>query len=552
MNEVNYNSTYQENIQNKIFSEQIKILHKNLLINIPANFICAVAVYIGLYELIKSTVITSWIILVALISVLRLIGFYFFYRRPEYSSLHFYIFIVGVLSSAILWGFADSILMPPNNLLDQMIIIIIVAGITAGGVQTLNANLLASLIHISVIVLPLTIWLFLQNGMTYFALGIAMATYLLFMISVSIRGHRLLERVLTLNYENVALVENLSDSNNKLVKSYKMLEEHEHEITLVNKMNDMLQICQQSTEAYEVIFFTAKELFIGFSGGLAILNPSTNCLETVKQWGDEQTLKPTFTVEDCWALRRGRNYFVNDPANDLICNHFNTQPHAYICLPLILQSGIIGLLVLHPNMKSNLLHYKPQLAISFCEVIQLSLTNIKLRETLYLQSVHDPLTGLFNRRYMDETLIRELQRAIREKKPLCVAMLDLDFFKHFNDTNGHEAGDEILKFIGALFKENFRESDIACRYGGEEFLVVMVNSNLSDAYERLDHIRIALKNEKIHFRDRVLPPITVSIGVAEAPRQGATVNDIIRAADEALYVAKQSGRDRVERFSFVT
>lgn len=171
-----------------------------------------------------------------------------------------------------------------------------------------------------------------------------------------------------------------------------------------------------------------------------------------------------------------------------------------------------------------------------------------MRETLYEQANHDPLTGLFNRRYMDETLTRELQCTFREHKSLSVAMLDLDFFKKFNDTNGHEAGDEILKFIGALLIKNFRESDVACRFGGEEFLVIMGNTNISDAYKRLEEIRNEVKSGEVFFNGRLLPSITISIGVAEAPADGDTAKDLISAADIALYSAKQAGRDRVERF----
>lgn len=552
MENINRDVSDLTNTHEVIFAERVEILHKNLLVSVPANFVCATVVFIGLYYSGKNPLILGWYAAVIFISLFRLMACYFYFHYPRTSLFYLRIFILGMTLSAALWGVADSLLMPAGDLLQQMIIIVIVAGITAGGLQTLNANLTSSLIYVSLIVTPLCVWLLLQNGLTYLVLGIVMTTYLFFILITAMRGCKLLEQALTLHYENLALINNLSISNEKLSRSYKMLEQHEFEMALINKMNDTLQTCQQSNEAYEIILITAKELFKKFSGGLVILNSSMDELETVNQWGDNQSLKSVFTIADCWALRKGHNYLVNDSTKDLPCHHFNVLPNAYICVPLSVQSGILGLLVIHSPVKDNLTGYLLRQIISFCEVIQLSLANIKLREALYEQAIHDPLTGLFNRRYMDETLMRELQRTVRDKKSLCVGMLDLDFFKRFNDANGHEAGDEVLKYIGALLKENFRMSDVACRFGGEEFVVVLVDSDLSTAYQRLERFRAAVKKGVVHFHDQILPSITVSIGVAEAPMHGTTVKDIIRAADEALYSAKQAGRDRVERFSYVT
>ena len=313
--------------------------------------------------------------------------------------------------------------------MEQMIIMVIVAGVTAGGIQTLNANLTSCLIYLCSIVLPLCGWLILQNNFSYLLLDLAIMTYFAFMLVTCIRGNKLLTSALTLKYENLALIEKLSITNTKLLNAYKIQEKHEHKIILINKMNDMLQACQESHEAYAVIKLTGKELFPGFSGGLFILNPASNQQEMSVQWGDERNLNSSFTPSDCWALRKGYEYHINHPSRDLICQHYHSSPNSSICIPLNIQTHGKGLLVLYSSLKEMLNGEQLQLANTFSEVIQLSLTNIKLRETLYEQSIHDSLTGLFNRRYLDVTLSRELQRMIREKKTICIAMLDLDYFK---------------------------------------------------------------------------------------------------------------------------
>ncbi len=538
-------------IQEQVFAAQIKLLYKNLLVSVIANLICAALVFFGLYQIPENIFIKSWFAAVIFVTLIRFLILYIYkHSSNNFSSLNLFIF--GVILSASLWGIVDSFLMPKGELMQQMIVIVIIAGVTAGGSQSLNASLTASIIYISLIVAPLCAWLFLQNNLIYFILGTAMTLYLLFMLITSARSCNLSKQELTLYYENLLLVKKLYFSNEKLEESYKTLEQHENEIILLGKMSGVLQTCKDLQESYDIIIFAAKELFGRFNGCLGILNSSTNNLEIIKQWGDSQHIKAVFNTSDCWAIRKGYSYFVPDTTKDVICYHFNSPPGAYVCLPLILESGVMGLFILHADNKEIFAEYKPQLAANFCETIQLSLSNIMLHEELYEQSIRDPLTGLYNRRYMDETLARELKRAFRENKSLCVAMLDLDNFKRFNDVNGHEAGDEVLTFMGIVLKENFRMSDVACRFGGEEFLIILTDSNLSTAYPRLDALRKQIKNGEVFFNHHKLPPITISIGIAEAIKDGSSVKEIIDAADKALYAAKAGGRDRVEVLNNIT
>jgi diguanylate cyclase (GGDEF)-like protein len=185
------------------------------------------------------------------------------------------------------------------------------------------------------------------------------------------------------------------------------------------------------------------------------------------------------------------------------------------------------------------------LATTVAAQVALSLASLRLRETLRDQSIRDPLTGLFNRRFMQESLDRELQRAKRKKRPLAVVFIDLDHFKRFNDTFGHAAGDLILRTMGELFLRHFRGDDVVCRYGGEEFAIILPESSAKDAAKRANLLRIEASKISMRQLGQVLDRVTLSIGVAAFPEHGSTTEQILRMADQCLYQSKAEGRDRV-------
>jgi diguanylate cyclase (GGDEF)-like protein len=174
-----------------------------------------------------------------------------------------------------------------------------------------------------------------------------------------------------------------------------------------------------------------------------------------------------------------------------------------------------------------------------------ALGNLKLKESLKNQSICDPLTGLFNRRYMEESVEREFSRANRSKTSVAIIMMDLDHFKQFNDTFGHQAGDTLLRSLGDLLKRNTRGQDIACRYGGEEFAIVLSDSNLAGALQRAEILRQQVKQLSVEYAGQLLGAVSVSMGIALFPDHGTSMGDVLRAADQALYSAKREGRDRV-------
>lgn len=172
---------------------------------------------------------------------------------------------------------------------------------------------------------------------------------------------------------------------------------------------------------------------------------------------------------------------------------------------------------------------------------QLATSEARLREL----SIHDPLTGLFNRRYLEETLLREMRRAEREDAPLSIIMMDIDHFKRFNDTLGHAAGDALLQDLGALLSRTVRAADVACRYGGEEFVLVLPDASLEVATARAELVRDAVKSLHVVLDAVALGTVTVSLGVAVFPDHGCDGESVLRSADSAMYRAKDQGRDQV-------
>ncbi len=327
------------------------------------------------------------------------------------------------------------------------------------------------------------------------------------------------------------------------------VQRHDDQMIALNRMNGLLLACESREEAYEIIARGAARLFDGCTGGLAIRADTASELRVMATWGDAPTLPVAFSPGDCWALRRGGPYEVSDPAHGVPRRHFSRPPaHAYLCLPLTDRGETVGLLHVGAGgaFAEERFREPRTLAITVGESIKLALSNLKLREALREQAIRDPLTGLFNRRYLDETLPRELHRCRRAGAPLAVAMLDLDHFKRFNDACGHEAGDTVLRAVGDLLRRSLRASDVICRYGGEELTVVMPGSSLDDAQTRLDALRQAvMRLTLLQAGGASLPAITVSIGVALAAAEETDATVLLGRADAALYQAKAQGRNRV-------
>jgi diguanylate cyclase (GGDEF)-like protein/PAS domain S-box-containing protein len=220
--------------------------------------------------------------------------------------------------------------------------------------------------------------------------------------------------------------------------------------------------------------------------------------------------------------------------------------HAVAVFPILNDDECLGVLAVGRD-KPNYEFSPDQIQFGrfFANLTALVLNNAQLRETLHEQSIRDPLTGLFNRRYMEESLKREVSRVTRQLQPMGIVMIDIDRFKRFNDTHGHAAGDALLQNISQFLQSHIRGEDIACRYGGEEFILIMPNASLDTAQQRAEHLRRAVRQLKVEDAGPAHDEITLSLGVAIYPEHGRTMDTVLRAADAALYRAKQQGRDQV-------
>jgi diguanylate cyclase (GGDEF)-like protein len=286
-----------------------------------------------------------------------------------------------------------------------------------------------------------------------------------------------------------------------------------------------------------------------------MLDDGHHLVECVASWGTPPPVEEVFTPDDCWALRRGRPHVVEGPAARLICRHVGTPPPAaYVCVPLMAQTTALGVLHLvesaHEGQPESALGpqhalARRQLAFTVADQIALALSNLRLQESLRDQAIRDALTGLFNRRYMQESLDRELRRAQRRRVPMGVIMIDIDHFKRFNDTFGHAAGDELLREMGALLQRQTRAEDIACRYGGEEFALILLDASAEDTEERAKLLREEAARLRVEYGHEPLGNVTISVGIAVFPDHGEVAEALLKAADAALYRAKASGRDRV-------
>lgn len=316
------------------------------------------------------------------------------------------------------------------------------------------------------------------------------------------------------------------------------------ELGLVLELGEMLQACRTPAEAYEVIERVAPAYFDGLDGALSIIASSRDDAVLVARWGSAFANLERFEIEQCWGLRRSQLHTAGDEGHSMVCGHLDGVAHvSTACLPLMGNGELMGALHLVSDRRLNA-SSRERLGV-FGEQVSLAVANLRLRETLRGQSIRDPLTGLFNRRYTEETLQRELSRSSRDNKPLSVAVLDVDHFKRFNDTHGHEAGDEVLKHIARYLQQQTRGSDVASRLGGEELMVILPGAEAVMAVRKAEQLGSGIRQLKVRVQGKTIEPVTVSIGVSTYGYHGSSAEELMRSADAALYRAKAEGRDRV-------
>jgi diguanylate cyclase (GGDEF)-like protein/PAS domain S-box-containing protein len=347
----------------------------------------------------------------------------------------------------------------------------------------------------------------------------------------------------------------LRQTHEQLKIALEDLKEQAEGATKLAELVDILQSCHSAEEAFKIAGNVLQEILRSTAGGLFITSPSRDVVEMVAGWGEFSGTEKVFGPDDCWALRRGKLHSVKNSGSPLRCAHVDsTFDGGYLCLPLAAQGETLGVLYIEDlseqsnsdeESRTARRQFLERQASAVAERISLALANLRLREVLRSQSIRDPLTGLFNRRFMEESLERELRRAMRGETPVALLMLDIDHFKRFNDTFGHQAGDAVLRSFGNLLKATTRGQDVACRFGGEEFAFVLSGAPPDAAVKRAELLREEIKQLNVHHGGQLLGAVTVSIGIAMFPENADNAEHLIKMADQALYRAKEEGRDRI-------
>jgi diguanylate cyclase (GGDEF)-like protein len=326
----------------------------------------------------------------------------------------------------------------------------------------------------------------------------------------------------------------------------------------VADLSSALQLSDSRREAYGIIEAYARRIMVELSGAFYVYTASRDQLTRVAQWnlpGATQAFAEHLQPSDCWGLRQGGRHIgcaepMGGPDTDaapLTCRHIDGEIGPYTCIPIVGRGQILGML----HLRGEALRKKESRALldgmieRLVDQLSLSLTNIELREKLENMALRDGLTGLYNRRFLDEVLEHNLSKLKRESKHAGLLLLDVDHFKRFNDTHGHQAGDEALRRVGAALTAAVRASDVVCRYGGEEFLVFLPECDRAEAATKAEAIRVAISQTALSVGNQPIPPVTVSIGLAMFPEAGTTRAQLIQMADRALYRAKGAGRNRV-------
>lgn len=315
----------------------------------------------------------------------------------------------------------------------------------------------------------------------------------------------------------------LQQANHELSQRIRELERRNEEISLLAGLAEHLLSAGDQQAIVDAVAATAPQLFSSESGLLALRERER--FRVVAAWGAAPHVGET--------LADGYGGTPWLPA-----------PHQ-VAVPLVDRDERIGLFAVETTPGARDSEALRQLTTTAADLIGLALANVRLRDRLRDESLRDPLTGLFNRRSLDEALTREIQRANRTGAPLAVVMLDLDHFKAFNDRYGHAAGDSALRTLGRFLPARLRATDIACRYGGEEFTVLLPETSREQAVRIAERLREEFERTPILHAGARFPPLTLSIGVATYPDDGHAAEALLDAADAALYAAKAGGRNRV-------
>lgn len=334
----------------------------------------------------------------------------------------------------------------------------------------------------------------------------------------------------------------LIEVNEELRRHSEMLHARSEAIERLGDMAHRMQAARTDGELAEIIRAFLPQILPNAPGALYAHNNSRNLLIKIAKWGEPQLSPESFPPSLCWGLRLGQSHFISTPGSDVVCGHVDDNSMIYHCEPLLAGGEVIGLLYFE-----RLIEAEERFRLTaIAENVASALVNHRLQRDLREQTIRDPLTGLFNRRYMEETLGLEMARAARNSDLLCLVMCDVDHFKRFNDEFGHDSGDALLRAVATEMQRHFRDGDVICRFGGEEFTIIAPGATVAALAARVELLRTEIQKVAIRHDGRSLGSVTMSFGIAQwDARTGHEAAALIRQADEALYRAKRDGRNRI-------
>lgn len=341
----------------------------------------------------------------------------------------------------------------------------------------------------------------------------------------------------------------LQRTNDQLESVLARLNTTHETMALVRGMHRLLHSAQDENEAYKIIETNLAKILPDGTGALYITKASRNQLMRVAQWPEKAGWATSFSPDACWSLRLGQAYSSVDEGA-IRCHHSKHKTRnepLQICIPLVARGETLGVLsvIPKPQLKNDEIEEFKEFVSAIAGGIALSVANVQMFRKLEAQAFEDQQTGLFNRHFLLRQIELEIHKVNRSKAPLSLIMLDVDHFKKFNDLHGHDAGDAVLAHFGQILRKTFRAGDVCCRYGGEEFVVLLPNASTKMAFKRANEFLKKLHGFTIQHNGEVLGPITASAGVATYKIHGNSMDELLKAADAALYSSKEAGRDQV-------
>ncbi|MEH2454125.1 sensor domain-containing diguanylate cyclase [Nostoc sp.] len=346
--------------------------------------------------------------------------------------------------------------------------------------------------------------------------------------------------------ESIEAQRSLTDLNRQLEEKTLELEAKKRELIYLSDMADMLYSCEFEDEVYQVVALTCSKLFPNMSGCINIIANSKNYVQINSTWGSQRSSKEVFSVSDCWALRRGKLNLFSPCNAGLMCSHLIPPVSgAHLCVPLFGQGEVIG--ILHINALEEISREEQQITEIIARTLGIALNNLSIKQRLTYDSLRDGMTQLFNQSYMQNITEQRLAEAERSGQPLSVIFLDIDNFKSYNSHYGHMTANIVLQELAKLLLKSIRSFDIACRWGGEEFVIVMPNMMLETLRKRVEQLRVDVEQMQLKDGDQILKSITASFGIAVS-EPGITVKDFLNRANQAMLEAKRTGKNRIMEY----